>query len=421
MKSTDPIPPQIQIPLHFLVLFLLPIGATAADWPQWRGPDRDGISKEGGLVLEWPEDGPRRLWSTEVGIGSSSMAIAGGRVVTMGNENDVDVVRSLDVRTGEEIWAHRYPCPFERRSFEGGTTTTPTIDGERLYTLSYEGDLFCLSAESGKVLWSKNLPKDFGGKPPRWGYSGSPLVAGDHLIVEAGGEKSSLVALHKETGRTLWKSGSYKAGYSSPILLDQGEEAATAIFSAYGLVVFRLSDGEEQWKHRWKTSYDINAATPIVSGNSILISSGYGTGAAVLQTHQAEPDVLWMSKEFANQFSSSVLVRGHLFGFHGNIGRGGPFRSVEFNSGAVNWSEHGLGVGTVILVDGRLVILSERGELVLAEADAAEFKEIARAQVLGGRCWVSPAYSNGLLYCRNNQGRLICLQLGSPMGKLALN
>ena len=349
------------------------------------------------------------------------MAIVKGRVFTMGNENDVDVVRSLDARTGKEIWAHRYSCPFKRRSFEGGTATTPTIHDGRLYSLSYQGDLFCLDGKTGELLWSKNLPRDFSGTPPRWGYSGSPLVAGDHLIVEVGGENSSLIALDMETGRLIWKSGRYKAGYSSPVLMGEGEEAATAIFSAYGLVIFRLTDGKELWKHRWKTSFDINAATPIVSGDSILISSGYGTGAAVIQAPKGNPHLLWKSKEFANQFSSSVLDGGHLFGFHGNIGRGGPFRCVEFNTGTVNWSERGLGVGTVILVDGKLVILSEKGELVLANADSTDFKELARAQVLGGRSWVAPAYSNGRLYCRNNQGRLVCLQLGSSGGELALN
>ena len=406
-----------------VVLFLL-FGAQfgwSADWPQWRGIHRDGVSAEPGLLTEWPEEGLESLWSASVGVGASSVAVADGRVFTMGNRDNKDVVTAFDAAKGRVLWKHEYPCAFSKRMFEGGTASTPTVDRGYVFTLSYEGDLYCLKSATGEVVWSSNLVEDLGGRPPKWGYAGSPMVIGEKLIVESGARGGAVVAFDKRSGELIWKSGNYRAGYSSPVLFKAGSDEALAVFHAYGMVGYVLSEGRELWSYRWKTDWDINAATPIVDGNYIFLSSGYGTGGAVIDIGSGSPAEIWKSDAMANQFGSSVLYKGNLYGFHGDAGRGkGSFRSVAFFTGAVNWKESGLRIGGVILVGDTLVLLTGGGELVLVQADHRAYREIARMQVLGGRSWAPPAYSDGRVFCRNNGGRLVVYRLGPSSGESAL-
>ena len=388
----------------------------AADWPQWRGPKRDGVALESRILMEWPDCGPTILWSQSLGIGASSMAVANGRLYTLGNRNDHDLVQCLDAHTGRMVWSYEYPSKFGPRQFEGGTASTPTIDEGRAYTLGEKGELFCFDAATGSIIWSKHLVRDLEGQAPRWGYAGSPLIVGNLLIVESGGKRGDLAAMNKRSGKVVWQIGSGDCAYSSPIPAYHGDQKVVLILNAYGLIEHRLSDGEVLWKTRWKTDWNINAATPIVSGSRIFVSSGYGTGGAVFDLARGTREAIWKSEEIATQFSSCVLRKGHLYGFHGNVGKSnrGSLRAVEFNTGKVSWSQEGMGVGTLILVGETLVMLSEDGELILAEANPVGYRERARMQVLGGRSWVAPAYSNGLLYCRNNSGRVVCIDLRNP-------
>ncbi len=182
----------------------------AADWYRWRGPDLNGISTETGWQTQWPAEGPKQLWKAAVGVGFSSMSISQGRVYTMGNDGDAtDTVWCLDAATGAPVWKHSYPCPLDPKYYEGGTSSTPTVDGDRVYTMSRKGDLFCLDAAKGKVLWSKNIPADLGSEVPTWGFAGSPLVEGDLLILDIG---TAGLALNKKTGAVIWHSGNGAAG-----------------------------------------------------------------------------------------------------------------------------------------------------------------------------------------------------------------
>ena len=410
--------------LPFLLIICLACGRLEAeDWPQWRGLHRDGISPETGLDKDWTQGVPQQAWKRFIGVGVSSMAVQGDLVYSMGNQEDVDTVYALRADTGRVAWTYQYACPFKGRMFEGGTAATPTVDGNRVFVASYQGHLFCLDAQTGEVIWKRHLVRDFGGRAPRWGYAGSPLVHGNALIVETGSARGSLIALEKSSGRLLWKAGGYHAAYSSPVLKRGVETDSIIIFNRYGLVGFRADSGKELWSYRWETAHGINAATPIISGDGVFLSSGYGTGATLLNLESGKPAAVWKSRVLSNQFSSSVLVDGHLYGFHGNVGRGvNTLRCVEFATGRVAWAEPGLGVGAVIVVDNTLVILSEHGEVVLAEPSAVEYREIARMQLLGHRNWVAPAYANGRLYCRNNQGELVCLPLAAgELGDLAQN
>jgi outer membrane protein assembly factor BamB len=386
--------------------FLLPF-ANAVDWPQWRGINRDGISSEKISPANWGKEGPKQLWRKEVGTGASSVAVSAGRLYTVGNKGNVDVVYCLNAATGAEIWRHSYQQALDARQFEGGPAGTPTVDGDRVYTLSHEGDLFCLSAASGKVLWSKNLQRDFGGIRQSWGYSGSPLVYGNLVILDAGGPGASTVALDKTTGAVKWKAGSDGAGYSSPVAFDLAGTRCVALFKGDALVGLNAANGQELWRYRWETHADINAATPIVSGDKIFITSGYGTGCALLQVRSGKVTEIWRNKNMRSQLASPVLVKGYIYGIDGNVG-GGELRCLELGNGEIKWRQN-IGGGTLIAAGGYLLALSERGELIVVEASPTNYREVARAQVLGGHCWVAPAVADGKIYCKNNQGSLVCL------------
>jgi outer membrane protein assembly factor BamB len=385
---------------------LLPL-VHAVDWPQWRGVNRDGISSEKISPTSWGKDGPKEIWRKEVGTGVSSVVVRGGRLYTMGNKGGTDVVACLDASTGAEIWRHTYPQGLEARQFEGGPAGTPTVDGDRVYTLSHAGDLFCLSATSGKVLWSKNLLRDFGGIRQKWGYSASPLVDGNLVILDAGGPSASTVALDKNTGVVKWKAGSDGAGYSSPVAFDLAGTRCIAIFKADALVGLNAANGQELWRFPWQTSYDVNAPTPIVSGNKIFVTSGYGTGCALIQVSPGKVTEIWRNKNMRSQLASPVLIQGSLYGIDGNVGAG-ELRCLDFGNGQIKWRQN-VGGGTLIAAGGYLLALSERGELVVAEASSTNYREVARAQVLGGHSWVAPAVADGKIYCKNNQGTLVCL------------
>jgi outer membrane protein assembly factor BamB len=380
--------------------------AHAADWPQWRGPNRDGISAETNWDAKWPAAGPKVLWKLSVGIGASSMSISQGRLYTVGNINDNDIVYCLDAETGKEIWRHSYRCTLDPRQFEGGPAATPTVDGNRVYTLSHEGDLFCLDAASGKLVWSKDLRKDFAGRRPQWGYAGSPLVVDNLLIVDAGGRGCSTIALDKTTGKLIWQDGGDQASYAAPVRFEHGGKKCLALFNAYGLVIREVTTGSEISRHRWKTSYDVNAATPIIAGDRIFIASGYSKGGALLQLASDEFRVLWQTKNMRSQLPSPVLWKGNLYGFDEHM-----LTCLDFDTGEVRWQQPGLGQGTLIVAGGKLIVLSESGELVIANALPAAFNEIARARLLHGRCWVAPALANGRLYVKDNRGELVCVDV----------
>jgi outer membrane protein assembly factor BamB len=383
---------------------MLQVGAM--DWYRYRGPDLNGISQETGWSARWPAAGPKQLWRAQVGVGFASIAVADGRAYTMGNQNDRDTVYCFDAATGRELWKHSYDCKLDPKYYEGGPGGTPTVDGDRVYTLSKFGHLFSLDAASGRVVWSRQLVDELGVKVPTWGFSSSVLVEGDVLFLNVG---SHGLALDKATGKTRWISGTSESGYATPVPFTTAGQKALAIFAARSLMAVDPASGKELWSHPWRTSYDVNAADPIVHDDLIFISSGYNRGAALLRIDGGKPQVVWENRSMRNQHNNSVLLNGALYGFDGDSNS--DLKSVDFMTGNVNWSERGLGKGSLMAADGKLIILSERGELVIAEADPTTFRPLARAQVLGGRCWTQPVLSNGRIYCRNAAGDLVCVDV----------
>jgi len=375
----------------------LSLESLAEDWPQWRGPNRDGISKETGWLSTWPAAGPKQLWTASVGIGYSSFSISKGRLYTMGNVAEKDYVYCLDAETGQQKWAFEYACPSRDPNGYHGTRCTPTVDGNYVYTLSREGHFFCLDTATGQKVWAREFKKDFGGKVPRWGFAGSPLIEKDWVLTEAGGPGASVVAMNKLTGEVIWKAGSEGAGYSSLVAFDLGKERLLLQFAEDQLICRRMANGSELWKLPWKTSYGVNSATPIIQGDEAFISSGYGFGCARIKiTPQAAQEV-WRNKNMKNHVNSCVLVDGHLYGYDES-----ELKCLDWKTGEVKWGNKNYGKGALMYADGKLILYSQTGKLGLAEASPEGFKELASFQALTGKdTWANPVLANGRIYIRS--------------------
>lgn len=397
------------------ILFLIALlcrldGAVAADWPQWRGPDRDGVSRETGWLDRWPANGPAMAWKAQAGLGFSSFVTSQNRVYTTGHADETDTIFCWDAATGKEIWRHSYPAELGDKFFEGGTTGTPTLDGDRLFALSRWGDVFCLDAATGRVIWGRNVQKETEVRVPGWGFSGAPLVQGDLLILNVG---EAGMAIEKSTGKLVWQSANKDAGYSTPLPVARDGREFGIIGSAQAYVAVDLRTGKEAWRIRWLTQYGVNAADPILSDGHVFISTGYGKGAALFRWSGAEPETepVWKSKVLRTQMNPAVLWGGHLYGVDGDTTAKASLKCVEFTTGTEKWNQPDIGSGSVMVVDGRLIVLSARGELMVAPASPEGFKPTARSQVLGGKCWTVPVLSNGRIYCRNARGDVVCVDV----------
>jgi outer membrane protein assembly factor BamB len=399
-----------------LALGLIALAACSApvyaDWLAYRGPSSNGASPEKGLNTKFPIDGPKVLWTATVGTGTSSITVSGNHAYTMGNTGGHDRVVCFDVKTGAEVWKYEYPLELDKRMFEGGTAATPTIDGDRVYTVSHQGDLFCFDAGTGKKLWYRHYQQDLGGRRPQWGFAGSPAVEENLLILDVGGKGASTVALDKLTGNVVWKSGDDQAGYASPVVATIGGKRTAVLFKADSLVGLDVKDGRELWRSPWKTNYDVNAATPLIVGDRIFISSGYGSGCALIEISGGKAVEKWRNKNLKAHLSSPVYSKGFVYGIDNTASASSPLVCLDFASGQEKWSQRGIG-GALIAADGKLIILSELGEIIVAEDTATGFKPSARAQVLPKRCWVQPTLANGRVFCRNNEGHVACLDFGA--------
>lgn len=402
--------------LYLLILLLLVVSTPAADWPQWRGLNENGISTE---RLPAQPDFSDTLWRTKIGTGFSSMAIAGGRLFTMGHNSaksgGEETVWGLDAVTGKELWKHTYPAPLVDRFYEGGPGATPTVRGGRVFTYSKHGRLHCYEIATGKLVWSRDLLAESGVKTlPEWGFACSPYFLNDDtLLIEAG----ATFALDPATGSIKWKGEQFTPAYGTPLAFTAGGRKLIAVMKTEGLAVLDAAGGKTVATAPWKTSFDTTATTPIVQDGLIFISTGYDRGCALFELTGNELKQRYEHKAMCNHMNNSVLIDGHLYGFDGTAHRGRPteFVCLEFATGKEKWrvpSSTGLGCGSVMATaDGTLLILSERGELLTAPATTTGFKPTARHQVLGGRCWTVPVLADGRVYCRNARGDLICLRV----------
>jgi len=393
-----------------LLTGLTPRPLAAAEWPQWLGPQRNGISSETGLLKIWPEAGPTQVWRQNVDGGFSGISIKDGRAYTMILSDGGEYIVCLDAHSGQEIWRFKSGDHYKEDSGGHGPRATPTLDGGRLYSISAGGQVYALDAATGKKLWENNLIKDFGGELPGFGYSNSPLIEGDLLLLEGGGRDRGLIAINKKTGQVKWAAHSDKTGYSSPIVATiQGVHQAI-FFTGKAAVGINPNNGELYWRFPWETSYDINAATPLfVPPDKIYISSGYDTGAGLLRIKKngdaLAAEEVWTNRSMKNHFATSVIVGDYLYGFDNSI-----LKCLEVRTGEEQWKQRGYGKGTLIVADGHLIILGEKGNLALAKPSPQGFQEISSMAVLKGKCWTVPAVANGKLYVRDEK-EIVCLDI----------
>jgi outer membrane protein assembly factor BamB len=391
-----------------LVTFVVAVGLGAgvlhaADWPQWQGPDRDRLSKETGLLKEWPAGGPKVVWTaTGLGAGYGSMAVAGTRVFVQGMRGTTSTVIALNRADGKEVWSK--PLGQRQDNDRGpGPRGTPTVDGDRLYVLTENGDLACLKTD-GTVVWQRNILKEFGGSQLQWLISESPLVDGPHVVVSPGGPGAGMVKLDKMTGKTVWtaKQLSDTAGYSSIIAADVQGVRTYMTFTASNGVGVRASDGKVMFRYPTAANRVANVATPIYSNDKVFFTSAYGTGGGLLDLTAQNGEVVskevYFTQNMKNHHGGVVLVDGYLYGFSDAV-----LTCMEFATGKVAWRDRSVGKGSVTYADGHLYLQSENNVFGLAEATSAGYHEQGRFNIpdKGLPSWAHPVISDGRLYVRN--------------------
>jgi outer membrane protein assembly factor BamB len=378
------------------------------DWPQWRGPERNGVSKDTGLLKQWPSSGPQRVWSiSSLGEGFGSIAIRGDRIFIQGTSSSASMVFCLNRADGKTVWSAALGRKLNE-AVGNGPRSTPTVDNDRVYVLTENGDLACLRASDGSPVWRKNILKEFGGKNPGWFISESPLVDGDRVIVTPGGSGSGIVALDKMTGKEIWRTKelSDEASYSSAIAADVGGVRTIMNFTSRAAVGVRASDGKLMWSHSKPANGSANIATPVFGDNKVFFTSDYDTGGALLglsaQGGEVKAQELYFTKNMKNHHGGVVLVKGYLYGFSASI-----LTCIEFATGRKMWVNRSVGKGSLAYADGMLYLLSEKHVVGLAEANPNAYVEKGRFTIpdRGRDSWAYPVVIGGKLYIRD-QGTL---------------
>lgn len=384
--------------------------AATDDWSQWRGPNRDGIGSEKDLLTSWPSSGPPVLWKVPGGIGYSSISIAGDRLVTLIQDGDDEVVLCLALADGAVKWKHRYPARFHEALGGVGPRSTPAIADGRVYAVGATGLFHCLDAGTGKVEWMHDFCKEMEAPLPEYGFTTSPLVLGDRVYVTIGGAKGGCCAAYNRTdGKLLWKSQEGPSGYSSPIAATLAGRAQIVFLTGDAVLGLEPADGKQLWRYPWVTQQGINAATPVVIGSNVLVSSGYGKGCGLLNI-AATGDTFTATRVYEhnrmrNHFATSVLVGDHVYGFDDAY-----LIAMEALSGKVKWKQRGFDKGSLIAIGKRLIVLGEHGKLALVEANPQKYQEVSNFPLTNSRCWGAPALAQGKLLVRDQES-VFCVDL----------
>ncbi len=388
-----------------------------SEWNQWRGPNRDGISLEKNIYKNWPVKGPKILWRISVGDGYSGISVSNNKLFTMWDKGKSQYLVCLDAQTGKELWRYRVDENYVS-SWGDGPLATPIVDQNIVYAVSTNGFLHAVNIETGNVIWSQNLSKEYDFKLPVYGYSVSPMIENEKLFIEIGGKKNfAFAALNKNTGELLWHSQTDEPAYSSPIAITINNRCQIVFMSVKGLYSLSPEDGSLLWDYDWEsrcpsTGMALNSISPFfIAPDKIFISSAFGdvSGGDLIQVIEKEKKfatrTLWHSDEMNNSLHSSVYFENHIYGFDKKI-----LKCIDATSGKVKWATDGFKNGSLIVADGYLIVLGENGKLALVETNPDKYTEVVKAQILSGRCWTSPTLANGKLYLRN-QKEMLCLSI----------
>jgi outer membrane protein assembly factor BamB len=371
-------------------------------WTDFRGPGRDGRYDEAAIKTNWPSQGLPLLWRQPVGGGYASFVVAEGRAYTIEQRRNQEVVAAYDVQTGRELWTNGWNAEFRESMGGDGPRATPTWHDGRVYALGAAGELRCLDAKTGKVIWNKNILSDNGAYNIQWGMAASPLIVDDKVIVLPGGTSGkSVVAYNKTTGAPVWKSLNDEASYTSPMLVTLAGRRQVLVVTASRALGVAPENGSLLWEYPWQNSSNINVSQPlIVNGNRFFISAGYGKGAALVEVNGSgkgfSARAVWENSSMKNKFNSSVLHNGYVYGLDEGI-----LTCVDAMTGERKWKGGRYGYGQVILASGHLIVTTETGEIALVKASPDQHTEVAKFSALEGRTWNNPAISNGRLLVRN--------------------
>jgi outer membrane protein assembly factor BamB len=375
---------------------------TSGSWTDFRGPKRDGHYTERPIRVDWPSRGLAPLWKQPVGGGYASITVARGRAFTIEQRGPEEVLAAYDVRSGRELWVSRWTAQFKESMGGDGPRATPTWSDGVVYALGAAGELRAVAETDGRVLWRTNMLEDASATNLQWGMSAAPLVVDHTLVVLPGGRNGrSVVAYDRRTGKPAWSALDDQQSYSSPMLVQLAGVRQILVFSASRLIGLTPDRGEVLWEHPWKTQFDVNASQPLLIGdNRLFVSTGYGTGAAVLELTEVggrfSVREVWRNIRMKNQFTSSVLHEGFVYGLDEAI-----LACVDAATGDLKWKGGRYGYGQLMLASGHLIVLTEDGDLALVRATPDRHQEIARFPVLDGKTWNHPAIAGGYLLVRN--------------------
>jgi outer membrane protein assembly factor BamB len=397
-----------------LLALALAAQAIASDWPQILGPGRNGVYAGPPLGETWGTTGPRMVWRRPIGQGLSGPVVVQNRVILFHRVSNREVVEAIDAASGKALWEYGYPTSYrDDFGFDEGPRAVPVVANGIVYTFGAEGQLHAVDLARGTKIWSEDTMRRFGVPKGYFGAAGSPLVDEGRVVANIGGKNAGIVAFDAKTGKLLWTVTGDGASYSSGIGATIAGRRYALFLTRNGLVGLDPAAGQVRFERPWRArqAASVNAATPVINGDSIFISAEYGPGAAVLRFDGSKLTDVWSSDEvLSNHYATSVVAGGHLYGFHGRQEFGQSFRAVEFQTGKVRWSQDRFGAGSVTLAGDRLLILRENGEMVLAAASPDGFKPVARAQILPATVRAYPAIAGGMVYVRNDD-TLVCLDL----------
>jgi outer membrane protein assembly factor BamB len=393
----------------------------AADWPQFLGPQRNGVSAETGLLDKWPEGGPKQIWRTKGGVGMSGLAISGGKLVTLVQKEGQQWLIALDAATGKPGW--QTPIAPEYKNQQGdGPRATPTIVGDLVFAYGGDGTLAAVSLTDGKPMWSHNVVKELGGTVADYGMASSPLVLSDLVMVTAGAPQAAVAAYRVKSGELAWKSGDDPAGYSSPALLDVGGRKQLVVFTGGSVLGLMPETGAALWRYPYETDFECNIAAPLAYEGQVFVSSGENHGCVLLKLKPAgdklSVEEVWQSQGkdsvLRNEWQTSIQLGGYLYGFD-NSGSAGPITNLTCISAATGeraWQQPRFGKGNMIAAEGKLFMTTMAGELVVARASPKSYDELGRKTVFAGSRQ-APALAGGLLYLRDNQ-EIVCVDVRKP-------